>query len=83
MSEATIESELSECVHQMPIAMQRRVLEYAKSLPTKLGTPGSYLLQFSGCIEESDLELMEAAIEEGCERIDHDEWSKNLLRKFH
>jgi hypothetical protein len=32
------------------------------------------LLKFAGAIEKSELDLMQAAIEEGCEKTDSNEW---------
>ena len=74
MIETTIESELTDCLNRMPTELQRRVLQYAKTLQSEQGTAGSSLLRFSGSIEASDLEAMEAAIHEGCEKIDLNEW---------
>lgn len=76
MVDATIENELSTCLGQLPVEQQRQVLEFARTLATRPieGKRGSNLLQFAGTIEESDLEAMSQAIEDGCERIDADEW---------
>jgi hypothetical protein len=38
------------------------------------GVDGRQLLRFAGAIPPEDLALMERAIEEGCERIDGDDW---------
>jgi len=38
------------------------------------GVPAKNLLKYVGSISKEDLLLMEKAIEEGCERIDVDEW---------
>lgn len=38
------------------------------------GISGRELLRFAGAIEADDLKLMSAAIEEGCEQVDHHEW---------
>jgi hypothetical protein len=55
---------------------QRRVLEIARSLSAKPGNgvSGSRLLRFAGTIDADDARLMSEAIEEGCERIDPNEW---------
>jgi len=76
MIDATIEQELSTCLGRLPIERQRQVLEFARTLatPPLQGVPGSTLLQFAGTIDKSDLEAMSQAIEDGCERIDADEW---------
>ena len=55
---------------------QRQVLNYARSLAltAPVGTPGKELLRFAGTIEPDDLNLMAAAIQEGCEQVNGDEW---------
>lgn len=76
MVDATIEYELSTCLGQLPVEQQRQVLQFARTLvaPPLQGVRGLNLLQFAGTIDESDLETMMQAIEEGCGRIDADEW---------
>lgn len=76
MVDATIERELSTCLGRLPVEQQRQVLEFARTLamPPLQGVRGSTLLQFAGTIDESDLDAMSQAIEDGCERIDADEW---------
>ncbi len=76
MVDATIEQELSTCLGRLPVEQQRQVLEFARTLatPPLQGVRGSTLLQFAGTIDESDLAAMSQAIEDGCERIDADEW---------
>ncbi len=62
----------------LPDDLQKQVLTYVQSLkpkPTRLrGTPGEDLLRFAGTISLEDLEIMEQAIEEGCEQVDLDGW---------
>jgi hypothetical protein len=55
---------------------QRRILEIARSLSAKSGdgVNGSSLLRFAGTISADDARRMSVAIEEGCERIDPNEW---------
>ena len=76
MTDIMIESELSSCMGRLPTDQKRRVLEFARSLSTGpvKGTPGSALLRFAGKIDESDLDSMAEAIEDGCERVDAGEW---------
>lgn len=38
------------------------------------GVPGKQLLKHMGVISSHDAKMMTKAIEEGCERIDSDEW---------
>jgi hypothetical protein len=60
----------------LPRNLQEQVLSLVKTLDKSLqrGMPGSRLIQFAGAIPEADLRLMEQAIEQGCERVDLDEW---------
>ncbi|MBI3990358.1 MAG: hypothetical protein HY347_12175 [candidate division NC10 bacterium] len=55
---------------------QRQVLEFARSLRRRhiRGTPGAKVLELAVGIDPEDLKRMEEAIEEGCERIEPDEW---------
>lgn len=75
MVDATVAREISICLRQLPVQQQRRVLEFARTLAASSlqGVGGSTLLQFAGTIDESDLDAMSQAIENGCERIDADE----------
>lgn len=76
MIEVTIERELSACLSRMSTTQQRRVLEFAQALasPARHGVRGADLLRFVGAIDDADLEAMSQAIEDGCERVDADEW---------
>jgi hypothetical protein len=38
------------------------------------GTPGAEVLTFAGTIDREDLAVIQQTIEEGCERVDPDEW---------
>jgi len=59
----------------LPPDQQEKVLAFAKSLtPAAGGVSGKDLLKVAGSIGQSDLRLMAAVIEEGCERIDRSEW---------
>ncbi|MGE0373809.1 MAG: hypothetical protein AB7I48_12730 [Planctomycetaceae bacterium] len=75
MVDAAIEHELSRCLGRLPVEQQRQVLQFAQTLtPPVKGVRGLDLLRFAGAINGSDLKAMSQAIEEGCERIDADEW---------
>ena len=76
MIDRNLEQELCGYLRQMPEEHQRRVLEFARTLagPSVKGVPGSTLLRFAGSIDASDLEMMSQAVEDGCERIEDDEW---------
>lgn len=55
---------------------QRRILEFVRSVaaPTPEGVSGRSLLHFTGLFEVEDAHRMAEAVEEGCERVDPDEW---------
>lgn len=76
MVDAVIARELSTCLEQLQVEKQRLVLEFARTLtsPSPRGVSGPDLLRFAGSIDEADLESMSRAIEDGCERVDVDEW---------
>lgn len=60
----------------LPYELQWRVFEFTRVLAVSIphGVPGHQLLRFAGAIPLDDLQLMRLAIEEGCERIDANEW---------
>ncbi len=63
-------------VEALPEEQQFQVLSYIQSLKTAPpeGVPGRSLLRFAGIIPAEDVDAMEKAIEEDCERIDIHEW---------
>ena len=76
MSHPTLEKELLDQLGKMPAEQQRQVLAFARRLAGQApkGVPGAAYLRFAGSIAPDDLNRMKAAIEEGCERVDGDEW---------
>ncbi len=60
----------------LPNDLQWRVLEFARTLAisTPRGVPGKQLLQFAGAIPLADVQVMRQAIEDGCEKVNADEW---------
>lgn len=74
MSISSNDAFLSEFMALTP--EQRQVLlQQARNGDTALrGTPGKDLMEFVGLISSEDLELMKAAIEEGCEQVDTHGW---------
>jgi len=56
-------------------ADRRRVLDFARGLgPRPRGTSGSSLLYLSGSVPGPDMAEIEAAIEEGCEKVNPGAW---------
>jgi hypothetical protein len=49
-------------------------VEPADGAATPPGVPGAALLRFAGSIERSELEAMRGAIDEGCGRVDPNDW---------
>ena len=74
--ESMIIDEVVERLSAMPINLQRQVLDYVETLqaPIMHGVPGNTLTRFAGTIPMDDLNVMQAAIESDCERIDPDAW---------
>lgn len=73
----SVKDQILEQIECLAESQQRRVLQFTRSLSGEQrpkGTPGKELVHHAGTIELHDLELMEAAIEEGCERIDPHGW---------
>ena len=71
-----IVDEVVENLKLLPLEFQQRVLDFTRALKTSMprGIPGQRLLSFAGSISAQDVELMKKAIEQGCERVDADEW---------
>ena len=58
----------------MPAESRQSVLDFARSLNAKQGATGKSLLRFAGVLDRESAQEMRQAIEEGCERVDPDEW---------
>jgi hypothetical protein len=73
----SIAEEITEAVNNLPLELQKMVLEYARGLEstTPQGLSGKELLQIMEniTISPEDLKAMADAIED-CERIDLSEW---------
>jgi hypothetical protein len=73
-----IVQQVAEQMSALPSHMQRQVLDYVLFLKQKRreGTPGEIVLRSAreNRISHEDAELIAKAIEEGCERIDPNEW---------
>jgi len=74
-----VSSTIAKVVEQLetlPENLQQRVLAFVQTLRTvvRSGIPGKWLLRFAGAIPLDDLQLMQQAIETGCEQVDLNEW---------
>ena len=72
----TLVDQVVDQLKNLPYEMQWRVFEFTRALAVSVphGVPGSQLVRFAGAIPLDDLQLMRQAIEEGCERVDANEW---------
>ncbi|MBI4672830.1 MAG: hypothetical protein HY741_14325 [Chloroflexi bacterium] len=72
----TLVDKVVDQLKTLPYEMQWQVLEFTRALAVAVprGVPGLQLLQFAGAIPLDELTLMRQAIEEGCERVDANEW---------
>jgi hypothetical protein len=76
MMTQTFEAEIREQLNQLSHEQQHQVLKFARSLVTAQvrGVPGKSLLRFVGAVSDDDLAAVKQAIEEGCERVNPDDW---------
>lgn len=73
---STIKDRVIKQIENLPENLQQQVLIFIKSLQIKeqKGVAGKQLLGFAGDIPLDDLNLMQKEIEEGCEKVDLNEW---------
>ena len=76
MIDPDIRKELLVALDNLPEEAQRRVAEFARTLTARRSSDlaASALLRLGGCINASDLQKMDEAIQEGCEKVDVDGW---------
>lgn len=72
----TIVEKVVEQMKELPQDMQQQVLEFTRSLAlsSSRSVTGRELVRFAGSITEKDAAEIRAAIEQGCEQVDEDEW---------
>jgi len=75
MASPTLSERIHNKVSRLSPDQQRKVYDFISSMdrPLPRGTSGNDLLQFLGIIGPEEMERIESAIEEGCERVD-DSW---------
>lgn len=73
---STITQQIINQLDQLPLELQRRVIDFTQALVLSLpkGVPGKHLLPFAGVIGPNDIQAMSQAIEEGCEKVNINEW---------
>ena len=71
-----LKEEIVNEIGRLDYENQRRVLYFAKGLASASikGVSGKRLLSFAGLMPREDLGAIERAIEEHCEKVDHNEW---------
>lgn len=76
MGSESIRRDILKQLDELGSEQQQRVLAFARRLAgaKPSGVRGKDLLRFAGSIGADDLALMSRAIDEGCERIDLNEW---------
>ena len=76
MDPQALKKEILGRIDTLSYELQRKLLEYIDVLTQRVpkGVPGKRLLKFAGSISKGELQAMEQAIEDGCERIDAPEW---------
>ena len=66
------EAQILKNLHLLEKSQQNDVLSYVKMLLKKENK--KQLLKFAGAFSAEDIQQMETAIEQGCEKIDRNEW---------
>jgi hypothetical protein len=77
MQQLTVRQQIDKELEVLPVDLQRKVLDYISHLSgpgIPPGVPGSELIKFAGTLSDEDAEELIQIIEEGCERIDYNEW---------
>lgn len=73
MVEPAIREQILNDLDRLSPEQQRRAAELVHALVSS-GAPGRSLLRFAGTLDDDSAREMTRAIEEGCERVDLDEW---------
>ena len=76
MVNPTVKEQILTDLEQLSPERQVRAAQLVHGLvsATPKGVPGRMLLQFAGVLDAQSVREMTEAIEEGCERVDLDEW---------
>lgn len=71
-----LKSKIIDELDNLSWEQQKKMLDYLLSLkiPQIKGTSGKDLLQFCGAITKHDLDTMERAIAEDCEKVEANGW---------
>jgi len=76
MVNSTIEKDINDRIARLSLERKKQILKFIVSLEQDQiqGVPGKELCQFAGAIDKDDLVVIDRAIEESCEQVDHDGW---------
>ncbi len=71
-----VKAQILSDLDQLSPEEQKQAAELVHRLvsPPPKGVPGHNLLRFAGILDPESAREMREAIEEGCERVDFDEW---------
>jgi hypothetical protein len=69
-----ISKNIQQSLLQLTEYQQHKLLEFIEAMITGADKKTHNLRRFAGAIDPADLQKMQHAISEGCEKIDHDEW---------
>ena len=69
-----LERQILEQLHKLTPEQQQQVLDFTNALITPQGESAENLFSWIGSFSEGELADMKHAIEEDCEKIDHNEW---------
>ncbi len=74
MQTTEISKSIEHFIGQLSDHQRIKLLEFLESMTSRKKKTKTDLSKFAGSIDKNDLELMETAIADGCEKIDTDEW---------
>ncbi len=74
MQTTELSKNIEHFIGQLSDHQRIKLLEFLESMASEKIKTTSDLSKFAGSIDQHDLELMEQAIADGCEKIDTDEW---------
>ncbi len=78
MKTSTLTTEILSEIKILPVRLQSQVLSFIRFIKKdelkQEGISGKALLKYAGCINKKDLKQINEAIEEGCEKVDLNEW---------
>ncbi len=77
MQTISVRRQIERKLDALPLEQQRRVLDFITHLDYPdfpPGVPGKDLIQFAGTLSPEDAEELIQIIEDGCEKIDYNEW---------